>query len=121
MDAAGRVTTWNEAAEKLFGYTAADALGRDTHDERWDGTGDPHGLAGEAIPLVGRIVALADVFDALTNDRPYKAAWSVASALAEIELQRGRQFDPALTDAFLKMIRADEPMAAPAAPLHVAS
>lgn len=91
-----------------------------THHERWDGSGYPRGIAGEAIPLVGRIVALADVFDALTNDRPYKAAWSVAAALEEIELQRGREFDPALTDAFLKMIRADEPPAAPAAALQVA-
>ena len=78
-----------------------------THHERWDGTGYPHRLACDGIPMVGRIVALADVFDALTNDRPYKSSWSVDEALAEIEAQRGRQFDPALADAFMAMIRAD--------------
>lgn len=71
-----------------------------THHERWDGSGYPRGLAGEAIPLVGRIVAIADVFDALIHARPYKPSWPVEDALAEIERQRGRQFDPAVVDAF---------------------
>ena len=61
-------------------------------------------MVGEAIPLAGRIVAVADVFDALTQKRPYKAAWPVGEAVAEIERQRGRQFDPALVDAFLRVI-----------------
>ena len=77
-----------------------------THHERWDGGGYPYGIEGESIPLVGRIVALADVFDALTHDRPYKSAWSVGDALAEIRSQRGRQFDPALTDAFVEVVRS---------------
>jgi putative two-component system response regulator len=73
------------------------------HHERWDGNGYA-GIAGDAIPLAGRIVAVADVFDALTQQRPYKAAWSVDEATAEIERQRGRQFDPAIADAFLQVI-----------------
>lgn len=72
-----------------------------THHERWDGNGYPHGLAGSEIPLVGRIVALADVFDALMHKRPYKSAWEKAEALAELARQRGRHFDPELTDAAL--------------------
>jgi len=72
-----------------------------THHERWDGTGYPRGLAGKAIPLVGRIAALCDVFDALTSSRPYKKAWSLKEAVAEIEKLRGTHFDPELTDIFL--------------------
>ncbi|WP_424952437.1 HD domain-containing phosphohydrolase [Deinococcus sp.] len=72
-----------------------------THHERWDGNGYPHGLTGPEIPLVGRIVALADVFDALLHKRPYKSAWEKAEALAELARQRGRHFDPELTDAAL--------------------
>ncbi|HXW05757.1 MAG TPA: HD domain-containing phosphohydrolase [Vicinamibacterales bacterium] len=78
-----------------------------SHHEHWDGSGY-EGLSGEAIPLAGRIVAIADVFDALTQKRPYKAAWSIGEALAEIERQRGRQFDPTLVDAFLRVITATE-------------
>ena len=78
------------------------------HHERWDGEGYA-GIAGEAIPLAGRIVAVADVFDALTQQRPYKAAWPVGEAIAEIERQRGRQFDPTLTDAFLQVIEQRNP------------
>lgn len=71
-----------------------------THHERWDGTGYPHGRAGEAIPLSGRIAAVADVFDALTHDRPYKRAWSVPEAVAEIERTAGEHFDPRVVEAF---------------------
>ena len=74
-----------------------------THHERWDGAGYPHGLVGEAIPLVGRIVAVADVFDALTHDRPYKSAWSVQRAFDEIERSSGGQFDPRVVRAFQAM------------------
>lgn len=74
-----------------------------SHHERWDGSGYPAGLAGKAIPLVGRIVAVADVFDALINDRPYKSAWSVEQALAEIKCEAGRHFDPCVVAAFLTM------------------
>jgi putative nucleotidyltransferase with HDIG domain len=72
-----------------------------THHERWDGTGYPVGLAGTAIPLVGRVVAVADVFDALTHERPYKAAWPTDEALAELKRCAGSQFDPTVVDAFL--------------------
>ena len=74
-----------------------------THHERWDGSGY-EGLAGDAIPLAGRIVAVADVFDALTQKRPYKPAWPVDEAIAEMERQRARQFDPTLIDAFLCIV-----------------
>jgi PAS domain S-box-containing protein len=72
-----------------------------SHHERWDGTGYPAGLAGEAIPLIGRIVAVADVFDALTHDRPYKSLWPVEQGIAEIRRVAGSQFDPRVVDAFL--------------------
>ena len=75
-----------------------------THHERWDGTGYPAGLSGPAIPLVGRIVAVADVFDALTHARPYKQAWTVGESLTEITQQSGRQFDPAIVEAFLSVL-----------------
>lgn len=74
-----------------------------THHERWDGTGYA-GIRGSDIALAGRIVAVADVFDALTQQRPYKPAWPVADAIAEIDRQRGRQFDPDVVDAFLRVI-----------------
>jgi putative two-component system response regulator len=82
-------------------------LGREialTHHERWDGSGYPHGLRGERIPLSGRIVTVADVFDALIHDRPYKHAWPVDRAIAEITTQKGRQFDPDVVDAFLGLV-----------------
>jgi PAS domain S-box-containing protein len=75
----------------------------ETHHERWDGCGYPAGLAGEAIPLVGRIVAVADVYDALTHDRPYKPAWAPERAIQEIERGSGAQFDPAVVEAFLAL------------------
>jgi putative two-component system response regulator len=74
-----------------------------SHHERWDGCGYA-GIPRDDIPLAGRIVAIADVFDALTQHRPYKEAWPVDRAVAEIENQRGRQFDAALVDAFLRII-----------------
>jgi len=66
------------------------------HHERWDGSGHPQWLVGEEIPLCARIVAICDVFDALTSQRPYKEAWSVDDAVAEIQQQAGRHFDPEL-------------------------
>ena len=78
-----------------------------SHHEQWDGRGYA-GLAGDQIPLAGRIVTVADVFDALTQKRPYKAAWPVEEAVAEIERQRGRQFDPNVVDAFLRIIAHQE-------------
>ncbi len=75
-----------------------------SHHEKWDGSGYPKGLAGEGIPVVGRIVALSDVFDALTSERPYKKAWSVEDAVAEIQRSRGSHFDPGLTDLFVEIL-----------------
>jgi len=74
-----------------------------THHERWDGTGYPAGLAGEEIPVAGRIVAVADVLDALLSERPYKRAWSLEAALVEITAQAGRQFDPQVVDALRRL------------------
>ncbi len=71
------------------------------HHEKWDGTGYPNRLAGEAIPWVARVVAICDVFDALTSARPYKRAWPVNEAQAEIQRCRGSHFDPQITDVFL--------------------
>ena len=77
-----------------------------THHERWDGRGYPAGLRGEQIPLPGRIVAVADVFDALTHERPYKQAWSLSAAVNEILEQAGRQFDPRVVAAFAMLDHA---------------
>jgi putative nucleotidyltransferase with HDIG domain len=82
-----------------------------SHHERWDGDGYA-GLTRESIPLAGRIVAVADVFDALTQKRPYKTAWPLEEAVAEIDRQRNQQFDPMLVDAFLRVI--EQEMGAPA-------
>ncbi|MCC5810008.1 MAG: response regulator [Ectothiorhodospiraceae bacterium] len=75
-----------------------------THHEKWDGSGYPNGLAGEEIPQAGRIAALADVFDALTSERPYKKAWTVDSAIDLIRENRGKHFDPVLVDIFLEQL-----------------
>jgi putative two-component system response regulator len=77
-----------------------------THHEKYDGSGYPQGLAGEAIPLVGRIVAIADVFDALTSVRPYKRAWTEEEAVAQLIDQKGKHFDPALVDLFVAELPA---------------
>ena len=75
-----------------------------SHHERWDGTGYPLGLKGDDIPLEGRIVALGDVFDALTSVRPYKPAWTLEETLAEMRKGRGFHFDPALFDLFEQVL-----------------
>lgn len=72
-----------------------------SHHETWDGTGYPLGLSGEDIPIFGRICAVADVFDALTTERPYKSAWSLSSAFQFLRERRGTQFDPGCVDVFL--------------------
>jgi cyclic di-GMP phosphodiesterase len=82
-----------------------------SHHERWDGDGYTPGLRHDAIPIVGRIVAVADVFDALTQQRPYKNAWPLAEAVAEVERQRGRQFDPAVAEAFLRVMETHRVLA----------
>lgn len=90
----GSTSPWLQMAETI-------AL---SHHERWDGNGYPGKLFGEEIPLVGRIVAVADVFDALTHERPYKKAWPIAQAKAEIESQSGKQFDERVVNAFLTLL-----------------
>ncbi len=79
-----------------------------THHERWDGSGYPRGLKGEEIPLVGRICAVGDVFDALISARPYKRAWTIDEALAELERQSGVLLDPDLVAALVR-VRDDLP------------
>ena len=75
-----------------------------THHERYHGKGYPRGLKGEDIPIEGRIVALADAFDALTSKRPYKPALPIEKTIDIIKEERGRQFDPHIVDVFLDMI-----------------
>lgn len=74
------------------------------HHEKWDGTGYPNGLAGEEIPLVGRIVAIADVFDALCSERPYKLAWPLDKVLGHMRSDAGQHFDPRLVTLFMEII-----------------
>lgn len=101
-------------AHPLIGYEIVEPLGLTTeekniillHHEHWDGNGYPYGLKGPDIPFLVRVVSLVDVFDALTSDRPYRRAFSIPQALAEIELQAGRQFDPELTQKFLHLVRS---------------
>ena len=74
------------------------------HHEKWDGSGYPQALAGEDIPLSGRVVAVADVFDALTTERPYKKAWPVEKAVEFLKEQKGQHFEPRLIDLFLEIL-----------------
>jgi two-component system response regulator RpfG len=83
---------------KYLSMGAIIALG---HHEKFDGSGYPNGLHGDDIPLVARIVAVADVFDALVSERPYKHAWPIAEGIDYLKSQRGRHFDPRCVDAFL--------------------
>jgi len=90
---------------EILGKHESDLLGMAVevvqyHHEKWDGTGYPAGISGEDIPLSARIVAIADVFDALTSERPYKNAWSVEKAMALIESESGKHFDPELLPHF---------------------
>jgi HD-GYP domain-containing protein (c-di-GMP phosphodiesterase class II) len=75
------------------------------HHERWDGTGYPYGISGESIPFHARIIAIADVFDAITADRPYRKGLLLEQALAEIEGQASRAFDSELVRFFLSTVR----------------
>jgi putative two-component system response regulator len=103
--------------EKILGKSSSDLMMLAAeiarhHHERWDGRGYPNGVKGSAIPLSSRIVAVADVFDALTTERPYKKAMTSEAALALLEEERGSHFDPACVDAFFaafaRMQGADE-------------
>lgn len=85
-------------------YLRAGGIIAFTHHERYDGKGYPKGLKGSAIPISGRIIAIADVFDALTTQRPYKGAWSFNNGIEYVKNERGGHFDPAIVDAFLSHI-----------------
>ena len=113
----GNLTADEFEAMKLHTIVGAEILGRSrsellrmseeialTHHEWWDGSGYPAGLKGEEIPLTGRIVAVADVFDTLTDSRPYKPAWPFERAVAEVRSLRGRQLDPRLVDVFVPVV-----------------
>jgi hypothetical protein len=80
-----------------------------SHHEKWDGSGYPRGVKGEAIPIEGRIVAIADVFDALTSDRVYRKAFAVEEAVEMMRGERGKHFDPVLLDAFLEVLGSSGP------------
>jgi len=99
---------------RLIGDTGSEVLQvakviAQTHHERWDGRGYPFGLRGPDIPIEGRVVAVCDVFDALTAARPYKEPWTVEDAVTELLSQRGRCFDPRLVDLFVSRVIGDLP------------
>jgi diguanylate cyclase (GGDEF)-like protein/putative nucleotidyltransferase with HDIG domain len=108
----GRMKTHVEiGATVLEGSTSpllrmAEEIAR-THHERWDGMGYPRGIAGPDIPVSGRIVSVADVFDALTTARLYKPAWSIEEALTEMQAQAGAQFDPVVVECLTKLITSN--------------
>ena len=89
------------------------------HHERWDGAGYPHGLRGDEIPVEGRLLGVADAFDAMTSVRPYRPALSVPAALAELERCAGSQFDPELAQAFVDGWREGE-ISVPGRPVRLA-
>jgi GAF domain-containing protein len=89
-----------------------------SHHERWDGTGYPQGLAGEAIPMAARIFAVVDVWDALRSDRPYRKAWPEAKVVSYLEEQAGIRFDPEIVERFLGMVGAPGERALPSAELQ---
>jgi HD-GYP domain-containing protein (c-di-GMP phosphodiesterase class II) len=78
------------------------------HHEKWDGTGYPRGLRGSEIPIAARIFAVADVWDAITSDRPYRKAWSKEEALEHIREQSGKYFDPQVVEEFFRLISEDQ-------------
>lgn len=88
------------------------------HHERWDGAGYPHGRSGEDVPLSGRIVTVADVFDALTSERSYKRAWSVEDAVRYISRASGTQFDSNIVDAFVQVMLSRHPELTPIVAQH---
>jgi len=103
------VRTHTTIGARIIGETTSEVLSlarviAETHHERWNGEGYPAGLKGEAIPLPGRVVAVCDVFDALTHERPHKQAWTVDEAVGELMSERCRFFDPDLVDLFVDQV-----------------
>ena len=102
--------THTTAGEIILGdkpfYKTARQIAR-SHHERWDGNGYPDGLQGTAIPLPARIVTVADVFDALTHERPYKSAWSAEKAMAEMKSLSGKLFDPDILEVFVHIFSGE--------------
>ncbi len=96
----------SDASDRAERQAAADAWRDEQAHEYWDGTGYPQGLKGDAMPLTGRIVAIVDIFDALTHMRPYRKSWPTEQALAELQRCAGARFDPWCVDVFLTL-RAD--------------
>jgi HD-GYP domain-containing protein (c-di-GMP phosphodiesterase class II) len=82
------------------------------HHERWDGAGYPHRLSGEAIPKIARVMAIVDSYDAMRSDRPYRQALSPEHALREIHCSSGKQFDPELSQAFVRLLDQQPALAA---------
>ncbi|MEJ8737144.1 HD domain-containing phosphohydrolase [Erysipelotrichaceae bacterium HCN-30851] len=79
-----------------------------SHHERWDGRGYPRGIAKEEIPIGGRILCIADSFDAMTSKRSYKEAFTLSYAIEELTRNAGKQFDPELTEVFVNLLRSGE-------------
>jgi putative two-component system response regulator len=103
------VRTHTTIGAKIIGESTSEVLSLarvivETHHERWNGEGYPAGLKGEGIPLPGRVVAVCDVFDALTHERPHKPAWTIEEAVQELVAERGRFFDPDLVDLFVDTV-----------------
>lgn len=103
------VRTHTTIGARIIGETTSEVLGlariiAETHHERWNGEGYPAGLKGEDIPLPGRVVAVCDVFDALTHERPHKPAWTIEEAVQELVAERARFFDPDLVDLFVDTV-----------------
>ena len=80
-----------------------------SHHERYDGNGYPDGLRGDSIPLIARILAVADAFDAMTSNRPYRNKLDINRALKELEINSGTQFDPLIVETFLELLKAKRP------------
>ncbi|WOT06164.1 two-component system response regulator [Shewanella youngdeokensis] len=113
----GKLTSEEFELMKMHAQIGADIIGDNdseilkmarvvaiSHHEKWNGSGYPYGLKGEAIPRIGRIVAIADVFDALTSKRPYKRAWSIEEAVNLLKQEAGQHFDPQLVPLFIAHI-----------------
>ena len=94
---------------RLLGHSPEEVVGQKScHHEQWDGTGYPRGLRATDIPLAARVFAVVDVWDALTSQRPYRTAWSAERARSHVRAHAGTHFDPAVVDAFLRMLEKDQ-------------